>query len=196
MMAADEIVAGSLVLVVGPSGAGKDTLITIARDMIGPHDRVSFPRRIITREPSLAEDHDTMMSEEFDDALRRGAFAFWWPAHGLRYALATAVTDDIRKGMTVVCNVSRAIASQLRETYARCKVVYIDAPRELRAERIRARNRNTDGAEESRLDQTVDDHLTADLVIVNVGDPRAGGRTLAQAILAEVHVTNKQPEIQ
>jgi ribose 1,5-bisphosphokinase len=182
--------AGALILVVGPSGAGKDTLIAIARDIIGAHDRIRFPRRIVTRASSTAEDHDTMTSEEFDDTLRRGGFAFWWPAHGLRYALAAAVTDDIRGGTTVVCNVSRTLVSQLRARYARCRVVHVDAPRELRAARVASRNRDTDGAAADRIDRHVGDVPSADLVIMNVGDPRAGGRLLAQAILAEVLATN------
>lgn len=178
--------AGTLVLVVGPSGAGKDTLIAIAREMIGAHDRVSFPRRIVTRESSPAEDHDTMTSEEFDAAIRRAAFAFWWDAHGHRYGLAAAIEDDIRRGVTVVCNVSRAIVPQLRHAYTSCKVVLIDAPHEVRAQRIRARKRGTDGDEGHRLNRSVGDHLSADVVIVNVGDPRDGGQTLARTILAEV----------
>jgi ribose 1,5-bisphosphokinase len=196
MTGRDGAKGGALVLVVGPSGAGKDTLIAIARDMVGAHDRVSFPRRIVTRAASEAEDHDTMTDEEFDTAVQRGGFAFWWPAHGLRYGLASAITDDIRHGTTVVCNVSRTVVSQLRARYARCTVVHVDAPRELRAARIASRNRGTDGATADRLDRHVGGGLFADLVIMNVGDPHAGGRILAQAILAEVNATTEQPAFQ
>jgi ribose 1,5-bisphosphokinase len=178
--------SGTLVLVIGPSGAGKDTLIAIARDLIGKNDRVSFPRRVVTRASSAAEIHDTMTADEFDDAVRRGAFAFWWPAHGLKYGLPSAIDDDLRRGITVVCNVSRAVVGQLRQTYAGCMVVLVDAPRDVRAARLAARGRRADGDQAARLDRP-GEALVPDLAIMNVGDPGEGGRALADAILAKAN---------
>ncbi|MDQ2083629.1 phosphonate metabolism protein/1,5-bisphosphokinase (PRPP-forming) PhnN [Xanthobacteraceae bacterium Astr-EGSB] len=184
MSGGDDSSSGTLVLVVGPSGAGKDTLIAIARDLVGTNERVSFPRRIVTRESSAAEIHDTMAADEFDDAVRHGAFAFWWPAHGLKYGLPSAIDDDLRRGVTVVCNVSRAVVGRLRQTYADCKVVLVDAPRDVRAARLAARGRRADGDARARLDR-LGEAFVPDLVIMNVGDPGEGGRALADAILAE-----------
>src|SRR6266699_2369727 len=48
---------GALVLVVGPSGAGKDTLIAMARASCADDAATVFPRRIVTRARSDAEDH-------------------------------------------------------------------------------------------------------------------------------------------
>jgi ribose 1,5-bisphosphokinase len=175
---------GALVLVVGPSGAGKDTLIAIAHDLIGTDERVSFPRRVVTRASSAAEIHDTMTADEFDDAVRHGAFAFWWPAHGLKYGLPSAIDDDLRRGITVVCNVSRAVVGQLRQTYAGCKVVLVDAPRDVRARRLAARGRRADGDQAARLDRA-GEAFVPDLVIMNVGDAQESGRVLAHAILPD-----------
>jgi len=183
MSGGDDSSSGTLVLVVGPSGAGKDTLIAIARDLIGANERVSFPRRIVTRESSAAEIHDTMTVEEFDDAARGGAFAFWWPAHGLKYALSATIDDDLRRGVTVVCNVSRAAVARLRQVYA-CKVVLVDAPRDVRAQRLAARGRRADGDQAARLDRA-GEAFVPDLVIMNVGDAQESGRVLAHAILPD-----------
>lgn len=176
---------GTLMLVVGPSGAGKDTLIAVAQDVVRDSQMIVFPRRIVTREDSVAESHDSLSPVEFDDALRRGAFAFWWEAHGLKYGIPAAVDGDIGGGKTVVCNVSRMLVPRLRRQYVSCKVVLVDAPREIRAARIHARGRATDGEPEKRLDRIAPNHdsLAPDLVINNVGDPRDGGRILANALL-------------
>ena len=101
----DLIGPGRLVLVVGPSGAGKDTLIAGARAACADDASVVFPRRVVTRPSSAAEDHDTMATDEFTQAVADGAFALWWEAHGNRYGIPSAIDDDIRAGRTVVCNV-------------------------------------------------------------------------------------------
>jgi ribose 1,5-bisphosphokinase len=188
----DDRQTGALVLVVGPSGAGKDTLLAIARELIGPHPRVRFPRRIVTRESSSAEIHDTMTSKEFEGAVQRGAFAFWWSAHGLKYGLPSAVDDDLRRGVTVVCNVSRAVVGQLRQAYADCRVVVVDAPRDVRAARLIARGRRADGDADARLDRP-GEAFAPDLVIMNVGAATVGGRALADTILAAVRPDAHMP---
>ncbi len=48
---------GRLVLVVGPSGAGKDTLIGLAQAACAEDGTIVFPRRVVTREASASEDN-------------------------------------------------------------------------------------------------------------------------------------------
>ena len=191
MNASRDARTGTLTLVVGPSGAGKDTLIAIARELVGSDRTIVFPRRVVTRERSAAEDHDSMAPVEFDEATRQGAFAFWWEAHGLKYGLPIRVNEDIRGGKTVVCNVSRQIVPRLRQSYMSCKVVLVDAPRDVRTTRIAARHRATDSVSEERLDRHISDGetLVPDLVIQNVGDPRDGGRALANLLLGMARST-------
>jgi ribose 1,5-bisphosphokinase len=83
----DAIGPGRLVLVVGPSGAGKDTLLGLARAACADDPRVVFARRIVTRESSAAEDNEQMTAEDFREAQGRGAFAVHWEAHGHAYGL-------------------------------------------------------------------------------------------------------------
>ena len=85
---------GRLILVVGPSGAGKDTLLSLARTACAEDRNVVFARRVITRPSSAAEDNEEVSAEAFSDALARGDFAMHWEAHGHRYALPRAIDDS------------------------------------------------------------------------------------------------------
>jgi ribose 1,5-bisphosphokinase len=136
---------GWLVLVVGPSGAGKDTLLNEARAACAGDGGISFVRRSVTREASSAEDHASFSDAEFKQALADGAFSFWWEAHGLKYGVPVSIEADLAAGLTVVCNASRNIIAKLRERYARCCVVVITAPEDVRRARLAARERASDG---------------------------------------------------
>jgi ribose 1,5-bisphosphokinase len=136
---------GRLVVVVGPSGAGKDTLIACARGRLAGDPVIVFPLRIVTRAASAAEDHRTISDRDFATAAEAGAFAFWWEAHGLKYALPAGIDDDVRAGRTVVCNVSRGIVAALRRRYACLDVVLVTAPAEVLAARLAARGRASNG---------------------------------------------------
>jgi ribose 1,5-bisphosphokinase len=175
---------GRLVVVVGPSGAGKDTLLALARDRFCSDRHIVFPRRIVTREPSAAEDNEGISETDFAAAVAAGGFAFWWDAHGLKYALGAAIDDDIRAGKAVVCNVSRTIVVELRRRYANVRVVLVTAPADILAARLTARGRTTDGAIGARLGRTTpsQEYLSPELVIENVGDLQSGAAKLIAAI--------------
>src|SRR5262249_35070280 len=68
---------GRFVLIVGPNRAGKDTLIAGARAACADAANVAFPRRVITRAISDAEDHDSLDVADFDRAIQDGKFALW-----------------------------------------------------------------------------------------------------------------------
>ena len=176
---------GRLVLVVGPSGAGKDTLIDLTRAALRDDPSVVFPRRVVTR-AAADEPHDTLDPDAFDKAARAGAFALAWEAHGLRYGIPAGIDDHIRAGRTVVCNVSRAIVAAARERYADVRVVLVTAPPDVLAARLAARARGSDGDLARRLARADGfAALAADCVIANVGAPEAAAAALTAAIAAD-----------
>lgn len=175
---------GRLVLVVGPSGAGKDTLLGLARAACIEDAGILFPRRVVTREASAAEDNIAMSVDEFRRAREQGSFAVHWDAHGHAYALPVEINDDIRAGRTVVVNVSRTVLSDLRRAYASVVVVSITAPPDVLAERLAARARVSDGNIEARLSRSVDER-SADVTIVNAGSAEYHSRQLVRVIRNE-----------
>jgi ribose 1,5-bisphosphokinase len=172
---------GRLILVVGPSGAGKDTLLGLARAACAGDRRVVFPRRVVTREASAFEDNEQVSFETFRQARAGGAFAVHWEAHGHGYGLTRAIDDELRAGRTVVANVSRTVIDAARRAYADVTVVSITAPPEILRVRLAARARGSDGQIEQRLGRSVDDAVP-DLTIVNVGAAEDHARELVRII--------------
>jgi ribose 1,5-bisphosphokinase len=148
---------GVFVAVVGPSGAGKDTLIAYARENLAGEAAVEFVRRVITRPCDAAsEQHDTMADEAFDEAEKAGAFAVSWAAHGLRYGLPERVDHAIAKGHVAVANVSRGAIPAIKARYAHVIVAEITAAPEILAERLSSRGRETRGEVLARLARSAD----------------------------------------
>jgi ribose 1,5-bisphosphokinase len=177
---------GRLILVVGPSGAGKDTLLGLAKAACADDSEIVFPRRVITREASASEDNEEVSAGTFQEAVERGQFAVHWEAHGHRYALSRAIDDDIRAGRTVVANVSRIVIAKMRRAYAAVVVVQVTAPPNVLAERIALRARSSDGRLGQRLNRTVEDASAApDVTIVNVSSAEYHARQFVRIVKGE-----------
>jgi ribose 1,5-bisphosphokinase len=172
---------GKLVLVVGPSGAGKDTLLGLARAACADDSTIVFVRRVVTREASSAEDNEQISVDAFREACARGAFAIHWEAHGHAYGLPRSIEDDIRAGRTVVANVSRTVIPALRHAYANVVVVSVTAPADVLAARLAMRKRGSDGNVTERLARKVED-AEPDATIVNVSSAEYHARQLLRII--------------
>lgn len=133
---------GVLVLVIGPSGVGKDTLIGGARKALDGDKRFSFARRLVTRPADIdLEDHVSLDAQEFAAARAAGRLALTWEAHGLDYALPIGVDTDLALGRVVVANISRHAVPKALVKYPHCRVVQVSAEISLRAERLAKRGR-------------------------------------------------------
>ena len=175
---------GAFVAVMGPSGAGKDTLIDEARSRADT-DRIFFVRRIVTRAAdSTAEDHETMSPEDFAAAEAEGAFALCWKAHGLDYGLPASVDAAIRDGRAVVANVSRAVLPLLRRRYRHVVPVHVFADPDILAARIARRGRESGEAIAARISRDPGISLAGnDIVrIDNGGDLAAAVERFVAAI--------------
>jgi ribose 1,5-bisphosphokinase len=169
-----------LVLIVGPSGAGKDTLIRLAREALAEEPRIVFPQRLVTRPPSADEDNLPIDAEGFARAEAEGRFALSWQAHGLGYALPARVGRMAREGHVVVCNVSRRVVAEARARFPGTQVVEITAPPEVLAQRLAARARAQDGDLSARLSRKGD--VVPDVTIDNSGAAEEGAARLIRSL--------------
>ena len=168
-----------LVLVVGPSGAGKDTLLEAVRLALAGDVRVRFVRRVITRLAQAGgEDHEAVTDTQF---LARN-FALQWQAHGLRYGIPADIADDLARGVTVVANVSRTVIAEAAERFP-VQVIEVTAPPDVLAARLSSRGRETAAGAAERLSRRV--ALPAGVpveTVVNDGTVGQGAQRLLAAL--------------
>lgn len=135
---------GIMVAVVGPSGAGKDTLMELAAKHFGGRPDVHFVRRVITRDGEAGgEDHLAVSDAGFASMEQAGAFAVWWEAHGLKYGIPAEVSVALSKGHLVIANGSRSALHLFHAAFPQLKVINVTARPEVLAGRLEARGRET-----------------------------------------------------
>lgn len=173
---------GRVFAIVGPSGVGKDTLISGA---ISQHPHLHWARRVITRpevaggEPFLGVDRAT-----FAKMTECGTFALGWHAHGLDYGIAHAEFAPLSQGMTVLFNGSRAALPAARVVFPDLTVIRISAPSRTLAERLVARGRESRDEVEARLRRATYDvpNDVPVIDIVNDASPQEGVNRLLAAL--------------
>ena len=172
----------------GPSGAGKDTLINGVRDALGEHAPVRFVRRVITRLPGQTpkhpgeEDHEPMVEAAFLRAQASGGFALSWRAHGLHYGIPADIALDLAQGRVVIANVSRAVVAEAAKQFP-VAVIEISAPADVLARRLAARGREDAVDVARRLSRAIELPLPVERQrVVNDGTPEQGVRRLLGAI--------------
>jgi ribose 1,5-bisphosphokinase len=164
---------GALVLIVGPSGSGKDTLIGWLRQALGDRPEVLFVRRTVTRPAdSGMEDHDAMSVAAFAKAEAEGAFAVTWDAHGLRYGLPASVHEHIAGGRIAIANGSRKALPEIRRRFSPLHVVQLTVKPEILAERLAARGRESAADIKARLERAgLDRHTDPGIVTLDNSGP-------------------------
>jgi ribose 1,5-bisphosphokinase len=143
--------AGRLVYVIGPSGAGKDSIIGYARQRLGA-DRHVFARRYITRPAdSGGEDHIAITQADFERNCGAGRFALSWRGNGLGYGVSTEIDLWLESSRHVVLNGSRGFLSSAAARYPRLLPVLITIDPAVLRQRLAARGRETAAEIEARI---------------------------------------------
>ncbi len=143
---------GTLILVVGPSGSGKDTLIDAARSALATDPRFHFPTRDITRPAEAGgEAHNPVDVAAFDARRAAGSYALSWGAHDLLYGVPADIADVLATGRSVVVNVSRSVIDEARRRFPPTAVVSLSVPEAVLRARLAGRGRETAEQIESRV---------------------------------------------
>lgn len=133
---------GRMIVVVGPSGAGKDSLIAYAKQHLAENPHVHFVQRVITRPANAGgEDHNAATPSEFDDLKAAGRFAVDWDAHGLSYGIPQDACAWLSRGGVVIANGSRSVLPCFQRVFAQMTVVNVTATADVLADRLEARGR-------------------------------------------------------
>ena len=175
--------AGLLILVVGPSGAGKDFLLAAAQAELAGDIRFRFVRRDITRAAEAGgEEHRACTAAEFAAIRDAAGYALHWSAHGLEYGIPADIAGDLATGRVVVANVSRGTIAEAAARFV-VRVLEITAPAPIRAARLAARGREASADIAARLAREVALPEGLDVVTVVNDATAAEGRAAVMAAL-------------
>jgi ribose 1,5-bisphosphokinase len=142
---------GVLILVAGPSGSGKDTLIAGARRALAENSGFVFPLRFITRADQTGEEHIYVSPREFERLQCEGFFFLHWTAHGLSYGISADIREDLQAGRAAIFNISRRMIGVARAKWPRAQVISVTAGPEALRQRLNARGRENEAEVEERV---------------------------------------------
>lgn len=137
-----------IVLIVGPSGVGKDTLLKGARKIL--KNEINFVRRYITRKPDKNEKNYFLDEFAFEILKHNSFFASSWNAHGNYYAIAK---NSIKNKVNII-SVSRAKISDFEKQYDKVYTINITVPKEELRNRLLLRKRESLEQIEKRLNRS------------------------------------------
>jgi guanylate kinase len=147
-------VRGRLIVVSGPSGAGKDTLIRAALDAI---PELALIASATTREPRGGEvdgrDHVFLSREEFERWIDEGRLLEWAEYSGNLYGTPKqSVEELLKKGRSVILRIELQGARQIKERRPDAVMVFVCAPSlEETRRRLESRATESSASVESRM---------------------------------------------
>lgn len=175
-----------LFYLIGPSGSGKDSLITYVRERL--HDSsVRIARRHITRSQDAGgENHIAVSMDEFERLRQANAFALYWHGNGLQYGIGTEIDAWLAAGQSVLVNGSRAYLPTALERYPSLCPILIDVANEVLIDRLLARGRESFADIHARIERnkSISPLTHNDLVVIrNDHDLAAAGDQLIDVLM-------------
>lgn len=158
-----------LIVVVGPSGAGKDSLLSWLRARLPVTHPVHWTRRTITRPVQAGgEDHESLDEAAFTAVLQTAGFALHWQANGLHYGIRHQELHPLSRGQWVMLNGSRAHLAECAQVCPGMTVLHITADAQVLRSRLQHRGRESAAAIEARLQRAVELEVPAGCRLLEV----------------------------
>lgn len=147
-----------IVLIVGPSGVGKDTLIKGARKIL--KEDVNFVKRYITRKPDKSEKNYFVDDYAFKILKDNSFFISTWNAHDNHYGIAK---NNIIDGLNII-SVSRSKIKDFEKSYDEVYTINITVPKEELKKRLFNRKRESLVEIEKRLNRNYKEIQSRNLI--------------------------------
>lgn len=139
-----------IILIVGPSGVGKDTLLRHAKEKLGK--KFNFVKRYITRKPDTSEENYYIDEYAFEILKHKSYFASSWGAHDNYYGIAKRF---ITLGVNVI-SISRSKIKDFEKQYDKVYTINVTIPKKELRQRLLLRGRETEAQIEKRLARSYD----------------------------------------
>jgi len=148
--------AGCLIAVVGPSGAGKDSVLEASQKQLSNTGDVRFVQRVITRPVNAGHERHTAIDQKaFLAREQAGDFCVTWHAHGFYYGVPMCVSDWVKDGNTVVLNGSRSALPQIQRVFPTLRVAHLVVDDAIQAQRLGERGRESAAEIQRRLSRSI-----------------------------------------
>lgn len=143
---------GRLIYVIGPSGAGKDSVLGALRERWSLPFATHWARRTITRPCGpQGEQHEAVEDATFETLLQAQTFSLHWAANGLRYGIRREELKPLSLGHWVFVNGSRGYLPELLRLWPDATVIHIGASAATLQARLASRGRESDQAINERM---------------------------------------------
>jgi len=137
-----------LVYFMGPSGAGKDSLMQWLSQHPPAGHRMHLTRRTVTRP---APDDEATDPGTFERLRQAGALAMHWSANGWHYGVRREYLNPLSEGGWVLVSGSRAHWPTAQSLYPGLTGVHVHAPPEVLLRRLLARGRESEAEVTARV---------------------------------------------
>lgn len=144
---------GRVIWLMGPSGSGKDSLLSALRQQ--EHARLLVAHRYITRAANAgSENHIALSEPEFFTRAGQNLLALSWHANGFYYGVGIEIDLWLHAGFDVLVNGSRAHLQQARARYEQALMpVCLQVSQEVLRDRLQQRGRENAREIDQRLER-------------------------------------------
>jgi ribose 1,5-bisphosphokinase len=143
-----------LIYVMGPSGAGKDSVLGWLRKHLPAGMPVHWAQRTITRPVSgQGETHEAIDIASFLELKNQSQFALTWQANGLHYGVRHTELKALQQGDWVFVNGSRGHLHHVQQSHPGLQMVHITADSATLMQRLTARQRETPDQIRQRIER-------------------------------------------